>query len=54
MKDLFEKIKSKSCIIEVFGLGYVGFPLSVRLASSGFKVIGIDVNPERITRLQKK
>tara|TARA_B100001750_G_scaffold247737_1_gene274592 strand:- start:3915 stop:5264 length:1350 start_codon:yes stop_codon:yes gene_type:complete len=53
MKDLFEKIKSKSCIIEVFGLGYVGFPLSVRLASSGFKVIGIDVNPERITRLQK-
>ena len=53
MKNLLEKIKSKSCIIEVFGLGYVGFPLSVRLASSGFKVIGIDVNPERITRLQK-
>ena len=53
MKNLLEKIKSKSCVIEVFGLGYVGFPLSIKLASSGFKVIGIDVNPERIARLQK-
>ena len=53
MKSLLEKIKSKSCIIEIFGLGYVGFPLAVRLASAGFKVIGIDVNSERITRLQK-
>lgn len=53
MKNLLEKIKSKSCIIEIFGLGYVGFPLSIRLASSGLKVIGIDVNSERIERLQK-
>lgn len=53
MKNLLEKIKSKSCVIEVFGLGYVGFPLSIKLASSGFNVIGIDVNPERIARLQK-
>jgi len=53
MEKLLESTKTKSCIIEIFGLGYVGFPLSVRLASSGFNVVGIDVNLERITRLQK-
>ncbi|RZD44738.1 MAG: hypothetical protein CXT78_06080 [Thaumarchaeota archaeon] len=53
MQKLLDKIQSKSCIIEIFGLGYVGFPLAVKLSSVGFKVIGIDVNVERITRLEK-
>jgi UDP-N-acetyl-D-glucosamine dehydrogenase len=52
MKELLNKIKSKSAIIEIFGLGYVGFPLAVKLSSIGFKTIGIDVNSERISRLQ--
>ncbi len=46
-----KKIQEKSISIEIFGLGYVGFPLTVRLASGGFKVIGIDVNYERVERL---
>ena len=50
MQKLLDKIQSKSCIIEIFGLGYVGFPLAVRLASAGFQIIGIDVNQERIKR----
>jgi UDP-N-acetyl-D-glucosamine dehydrogenase len=53
MQKLLDKIRSKSCIIEIFGLGYVGFPLAVKLSSVGFKVIGIDVNIERIARLGK-
>lgn len=48
-----EKIKDKSVYIEIFGLGYVGFPLAIRLAKSGLKVIGIDVNKNRIERLKK-
>ena len=51
MEKLRETIKNKECIIEIFGLGYVGFPLAIRLATNGFRVIGIDVNQERITRL---
>jgi len=47
-----EQIKQKKCLIEVFGLGYIGFPLAVRLSSSGFKVRGIDTNPTRLKRLQ--
>ena len=53
MEKLREKIKNKECIIEIFGLGYVGFPLAVRLATNGFRVIGVDVNHDRVTRLEK-
>ncbi len=52
MKELLNKIKTKSVVIEIFGLGYVGFPLAVKLSSAGFKTIGIDVNTERISRLK--
>jgi len=51
MQRTLDAIKSNSFSIDVFGLGYVGFPLAVRLASGGFKVNGIDINPQRIQRL---
>lgn len=52
IKKTFQRISSKSCLIEIFGLGYIGFPLAVRLSRSGFKVKGIDVNKDRIERLK--
>jgi len=53
LNDTLEKINSNSFLVEIFGLGYVGFPLAVRLASLGLNVSGIDVNSKRIERLQK-
>ena len=53
MEKLRDQIKDRECIVEIYGLGYVGFPLSVRLATNGFRVLGIDVNHERINRLEK-
>ena len=53
MEKLLEKIKDKTATIEIFGLGYVGFPLAVKLASKKFNVVGIDINSERINRLKK-
>ena len=50
--DTEKFVDKKSFVIEIFGLGYVGFPLAVRLASAGFQIIGIDVNQERIKRLE--
>jgi len=47
LKDTLEKIKLKDCSIQIFGLGYVGFPLSIRLAKSGFNVIGIDTDQKK-------
>ena len=46
----FESLKDKSESIAVVGLGYVGLPLAVHL-SKHFKVIGFDVNSERIREL---
>ncbi|MCH7967570.1 MAG: UDP-N-acetyl-D-glucosamine dehydrogenase, partial [Thaumarchaeota archaeon] len=48
------KTKSKDCMIEVFGLGYVGFPLAIRLANSGFHVIGIDTDVDKIKRYENQ
>ena len=52
LEETVKAINEKSISIEIFGLGYVGFPLTVRLASAGFQVTGIDVNEERIKRLE--
>jgi UDP-N-acetyl-D-glucosamine dehydrogenase len=52
LSQTLEHIKKKSHHIEIFGLGYVGFPLAVRLANQGLKVIGIDINAKRIERLR--
>jgi len=38
--------------IAVIGLGYVGLPLAVLLAER-FKVVGFDVNPERVKELKR-
>lgn len=53
LSETLKKVKTKNFEIEVFGLGYVGLPLAIRLAASGFKVIGIDINKERIQRLNQ-
>jgi len=50
LQKSFEEVRSKGCTIEIFGLGYVGFPLAVRLAISGFKVIGVDTNSSKIVK----
>ena len=53
LKDTADAILSNSTEIEVFGLGYVGFPLAARLAGAGMTVTGIDVNLDRVSRLKE-
>lgn len=45
------RIASRQLRCSVVGLGYVGLPLAVQLASAGFNVVGIDAIPERIEQL---
>lgn len=40
--------------IAVVGLGYVGLPLALLADRKGFRVIGIDVNPEKIRLISEK
>ena len=45
------KIEDRTARVHVIGLGYVGLSLAVELAKAGFTVRGIDVDLERVTRL---
>ena len=39
--------------IVVVGLGYVGLPIAVQIAKSGFKVTGVDVNQNRVVEVNR-
>lgn len=53
MVDILEKIEQRTAVVGIFGLGYVGLPLSLRLAETGFKVIGFDVLEDRVNELNR-
>jgi UDP-N-acetyl-D-glucosamine dehydrogenase len=42
--DLVAKAQNRSAAFGVIGLGYVGLPLAVELASAGYRVVGFDVS----------
>jgi UDP-N-acetyl-D-glucosamine dehydrogenase len=48
---LREKIKTRIARVGVVGLGYVGLPLALEFAKAGFSVTGIDVQNEKVARL---
>lgn len=48
---LENKIKNREGAIAIVGLGYVGLPLAVEFAKSGFSVIGIDVSKEKVNAI---
>lgn len=45
---LLNKINNKTAIVGVVGLGYVGLPLAVEKAKTGFKTIGFDIQQSRV------
>lgn len=51
MSKLNEKINNNEAVIGIVGLGYVGIPLASRTSNVGFKVIGFDVDQERVDNL---
>lgn len=49
--NLRHKIENKTAVIGVVGLGYVGLPLAVEYSRVGYRTFGIDLNKERVLRL---
>ncbi len=49
--ELATKIEENKAVIGVVGLGYVGLPLAIEYADKGYSTIGIDLNKERVLRL---
>ena len=48
MANLKEKLLAREATLGVIGLGYVGLPLAVEKAKAGFKVVGFDVQKEKV------
>ena len=48
MSILKEKLINKTAVLGVCGLGYVGLPLAVEKAKAGFRVVGFDVQQEKV------
>lgn len=47
-EKLMNKIKNKTAVVGVIGLGYVGLPLAVQTSAEGYKVIGFDVQQKKV------
>jgi len=53
LDDFLGKIANRSATIGIVGLGYVGLPLMLRYSEVGFRVLGIDIDGEKVARLNK-
>lgn len=51
--DLITKLNDKSAVIGIVGLGYVGLPLMLRYNDIGYRVLGIDIDDDKVSRLNQ-
>ncbi len=53
MSDLEQRLRNKTAVIGIVGLGYTGLPLAVAFSQAGFKVLGFDIQPRRVDLVNK-
>ena len=47
-EQLLEKIRARTAVVGIIGLGYAGLPLAVAFAEAGFPVLGRDLDADRV------
>ena len=50
---MFDCFHNRTARVAVVGLGYVGLPLAVALAATGYEVVGIDLDPTKIEAVNR-
>jgi UDP-N-acetyl-D-glucosamine dehydrogenase len=50
-QTLKRKIEDRSAVIGICGLGYVGLPLVCAIGANGFRVLGFDVDTQKVSKL---
>ena len=53
LEQLLARLHDRHAVIGIIGLGYVGLPLALRYASEGFRVLGIDVDADKVAQLNR-
>jgi UDP-N-acetyl-D-glucosamine dehydrogenase len=48
---LLARIHGRSATVGIIGLGYVGLPLARAFAGAGFRVLGFDIDPAKVKKL---
>ena len=51
--SLHAKIQNRQARVAIIGLGYVGLPLGVEFARSGFHVVGFEVDAQRVDAVNR-
>lgn len=49
--NLIYKINNKTATVGIVGLGYVGLPLAVEFAKSGYRVLGFDIQQKKVNMI---
>ena len=49
--ELLKKIEDRTARVVVVGIGYVGLPLALEFARAGYRVTGLDKDPQRVRLL---
>jgi len=50
-QQLLDRLHNRTAWVGVIGMGYVGLPLAVEFARSGYHVIGLDISKEKVDKL---
>lgn len=53
-KNLEEKLKSKTAVVGVIGMGYIGLSLLEAFGRAGYPIVGYDYNAERMKMINHK
>lgn len=50
---LIRKLDDRSAVIGIVGMGYVGLPLMLRFTAVGYRVLGVDIDPDKVAKLNR-
>jgi UDP-N-acetyl-D-glucosamine dehydrogenase len=49
--SIVERFKARTAKVGIIGLGYVGLPLACAAANKGFRVVGFDIDAQKVDRI---
>ena len=52
-QKLLAKIEAHEALVGIIGLGYVGLPLALAFTEQGFTVLGFDVDPAKVEKINR-